>query len=328
MTFDQTTVMAVGLGALALAGAGFALVPQSNSGAAAKRARSLSDRKSSKNNRKVVDVAAARRKHTVDQLKALEQNQKQNKRSLASIGSQIEQAGLKISVQLFWIVSLVFGVLTGAGLVVVGAPPLAAGAAALAAGFGFPRWVLGFLVKGRRKKFLNQFADSIDVIVRGVRSGLPLNECLKIIARESPDPVRQEFVLFLDSLSVGLPIEQAAERMYKRMPLPEVNFFNIVLLIQQRAGGNLSEALSNLTGVLRSRKLLKEKVKALSAEAVTSAGIIGSMPFVFMLLVYATSPKYITLLFTTSTGHLFLLIGGVLMGMGIFIIRSMIEFKP
>ncbi len=328
MTLDQTTIIAVALGVLAFVGAGFALVPQSSAESTTKRARALTERKTSKSNRKVVDVSATRRKQTVDQLKALEQNQKQNKKSLASVAAQLEQSGLKFNVRVFWVASLVLGVVTGAGLFFAGAPPLVAGASALAAGFGLPRWVLGFMINGRRKKFLNQFADSIDVIVRGVRSGLPLNECLKIIARESPDPVRQEFVLFLDSLSVGLPIEQAAERMYKRMPLPEVNFFNIVLLIQQRAGGNLSEALSNLTGVLRGRKLLKEKVKALSAEAVTSAGIIGSMPFVFMLLVYATSPKYITLLFTTSTGHLFLLIGGVLMGIGIFIIRSMIEFKP
>jgi tight adherence protein B len=146
--------------------------------------------------------------------------------------------------------------------------------------FGLPRWFLGFKIAGRQKKFISQFADAIDVIVRGVKSGLPLHECLKMIARESPQPLAGEFQVVCDAIAMGVDVPQALDRMYQRTPIQEVNFFNIVLNIQQKAGGNLSEALGNLSGVLRSRKLLREKIKAFSSEAKASAMIIGSLPII------------------------------------------------
>ncbi|MBL8530530.1 MAG: type II secretion system F family protein, partial [Hyphomonadaceae bacterium] len=172
-----------------------------------------------------------------------------------------------------------------------------------------------------------QLADAIDIIVRGVKSGLPLGQCLRIIAAECPEPLRMEFQALVDSQTMGVPLDQSMQRMYDRMPLPEVNFFSIVLVIQQKTGGNLSESLGNLSSVLRSRKLMTEKVKALSSEAKASAMIIGALPFIVMGLVYFTRPTYISVLFTDPMGHLVLLGAGVMMSMGIFIMHRMVNFK-
>jgi tight adherence protein B len=171
-----------------------------------------------------------------------------------------------------------------------------------------------------------EFANAIDVIVRGVKSGLPLNECLKIIAREAPQPLAGEFQRLCDSVSMGVPMDQGLTKLFERMPLPEVSFFSIVLSIQLKAGGNLSEALHNLSLVLRSRKLMREKINALSSEAKASAGIIGALPICVMVMVYITSPAYMGLLFSDPTGHMGLLIGATMMTMGILVMRQMINF--
>jgi tight adherence protein B len=179
----------------------------------------------------------------------------------------------------------------------------------------------------REKKFTNEFANAIDVIVRSVRSGLPTNEALKIVAKESPDPVGGEFNRLVEGLKVGVTLEQGCKRMFDSMPTAEVSFFGIVMTIQQKAGGNLSEALSNLAGVLRDRKRLQGKIKAMSSEAKASAMIIGSLPPAVMGIVYVTTPAYIKLLFTERTGNL-ILAGCVLwMSCGIFVMRKMINFK-
>jgi tight adherence protein B len=196
-----------------------------------------------------------------------------------------------------------------------------------AVGFGFPRWLLGFTIGRRKKAFTREFANAIDVIVRGVKAGLPLNECLKIISNESPEPVGPEFKQIVEGLKVGVTLEDGLKRMYDRMPIAEVNFFQIVLTIQQKTGGNLSEALGNLSSVLRDRKRLHGKIQALSSEAKASAGIIGSLPIVVMGLVYATTPEYIALLFTERFGNFLLLCCGIWMSVGIFVMKKMISFK-
>ena len=178
--------------------------------------------------------------------------------------------------------------------------PLVALAAAFVGALGIPRWVVAYMIKRRHSKFLDEFANSIDVIVRGVKSGLPLNECLGIIGRESPSPVREEFQELVEQQRVGVPLSECFDRMIGRVPLPEVKFFAIVVAIQQQAGGNLSEALGNLSGVLRDRKRLQAKVKALSAEAKASAGVLGALPFVVMMMVYMTTPNYIGVICTIS----------------------------
>ena len=177
-----------------------------------------------------------------------------------------------------------------------------------------PRWVLGFLFARRKKLFTKEFAGAIDVIVRSVRSGLPTNEALRIVARETPDPVGAEFTRLVDGLKVGVTLEQGLKKMHENMPTAEVGFFAIVMTIQAKSGGNLSEALSNLAFVLRDRKRLEGKIKAMSSEAKASAGIIGSLPPVVMGIVWLTTPAYINLLFTERVGNLMLAGCGFWMG--------------
>jgi tight adherence protein B len=269
--------------------------------------------------------AAARRKNVAVMLKDLEKNRQQEKPTLRR---RLEQAGLfKTSPRTYWIASALFGLGVAFACFVSGQKPLVIGLAAFAGGFGFPRWVLSFLAARRRKKFTNYFATAIDVIVRSVRSGLPVNEAMRIVARESPEPVRSEFHKLVEGLKVGVTLEQGLARMRDSMPTSEVAFFSIVMNIQGKAGGNLSEALGNLASVLRDRKRLEGKIKAMSSEAKASAGIIGSLPVAVMGLVYLTTPAYIGVLFTTKTGNL-LLAGCVFwMSIGVMVMRKMINFK-
>ena len=170
------------------------------------------------------------------------------------------------------------------------------------------------------------FPDAVDVIVRGVKAGLPLLDCLKMIALEAPEPLKSEFRAILETQAIGMPLGEACGKLYERMPLPEANFFGIVIAIQQKAGGNLSEALGNLSRVLRDRKKMKAKIQAMSQEAKASAGIIGALPIAVMTLVYITSPQYISLLWTDPLGRMMLAASAVWMSMGVMVMKKMINF--
>jgi tight adherence protein B len=202
----------------------------------------------------------------------------------------------------------------------------AALAAGFAAGLGLPRWILGFLKRRREAKFIAAFPDGVDVIVRGIKAGLPLLESLKVISADSPEPLRSEMRTILDIQAIGVPLGEACLKLYDRVPVAEANFFGIVIAIQQKAGGNLSEALGNLSKVLRERKKMKAKIQSMSQEAKASAGIIGSLPIIVMGLVYLTSPQYIELLWTHPTGRMLLAISAFWMSCGIFVMRKMINF--
>ena len=148
-----------------------------------------------------------------------------------------------------------------------------------------PLWILSFLKKRREKKFLDDFPDAVDVIVRGIKAGLPLADSLKMIANEAQEPIKSEFKAIIETQTIGMPLGEACAKLYERMPLPEANFFGIVISIQQKAGGNLSEALGNLSRVLRDRKKMKAKIQAMSMEAKASASIIGALPIAVGVLV-------------------------------------------
>lgn len=204
--------------------------------------------------------------------------------------------------------------------------PLLAAAGVIIGGWGLPNFVLKFVTKRRLKKFGIEFPNAIDVIIRGVKAGLPLNDCVRIIASESSEPVRSEFRQIVEAQTLGLTITEAIERLPQRIPTPEANFFAIVIAIQQKSGGNLAEALSNLARVLRERKKMRDKVNAMSSEAKASAMIIGALPIVVALLVYLTSPHYIELLWLTDTGRVVLAICAGVMAFGVFIMQKMIAF--
>jgi tight adherence protein B len=270
------------------------------------------------------EAATLRRKQILENLRA---NDKQQRKTRLTIDSRLRQAGLSISVRQFWIFSAVLALTVGPLAAVLMRNVWIGLGLAFASGLGLPRWVLGMMAKGRLKKFTLSFPDAIDIIVRGIKSGLPVHDCLKVIARESPEPVGSEFQRLVEGLGLGLSIDQALERMYERMPTPELRFFAIVMAIQQKTGGNLAEALGGLSAVLRARRLMREKVKAMSGEAVASAFIIGSLPPGIMLLVSITSPSYMAPMYNDPRGHLMLLGGAMWMGCGIFSMRKMINFK-
>jgi tight adherence protein B len=265
-----------------------------------------------------------RREQVEETLKEIEIRRKNAKSPPLSL--RLTQAGLSWSKRQFLLISAGLGLLALAGAFFTGMGLLPAAGMGFAAGFGLPRWMLSFLKKRRERKFIDNFADAVDVIVRGVKAGLPLGDCLKVIASDAPEPVKGEFRSIVETQTIGMPIGEACTRLYESMPLPEANFFGIVVSIQQKAGGNLSEALGNLSRVLRDRKKMAAKIRAMSMEAKASATIIGALPIAVMILVYITSPTYIELLWTTSLGRLMLASCAVWMSIGVFVMKKMINF--
>ena len=265
-----------------------------------------------------------RREQIEGTLKELEQRQKKAKSPPLSV--RLGQAGLNWSKRKYITISVILGFVAFLIGFLVGHGLLPALAFGFAGGFGIPRWLLKFLKKRREAKFLNGLPDAVDVIVRGIKAGLPLLDSMKLIANEAQDPIRREFRGIIDTQTIGIPLGEACLKLYERIPVPEANFFGIVVSIQQRAGGNLSEALGNLSRVLRERKKMKAKIKAMSQEAKASAAIIGSLPIIVMALVWFTSPGYIDLLWTESTGRMMLACSGIWMSIGIFVMRKMINF--
>jgi tight adherence protein B len=266
----------------------------------------------------------SRREQVEGSLKDLEARRQKEKR--VALSTRLTQAGLDWSPQKFMVLSGILGVAAFVAAMVGGGGLLGASGLAFAAGFGLPRWMLGFLKKRREKNFLKALPDAVDVIVRGIKAGLPLFESIKVVAADAPQPLKGEFLAIIETQAIGMPLGDACARLFERMPVPEANFFGIVIAIQQKSGGNLSEALGNLSKVLRDRKKMAEKIQAMSMEAKASAGIIGSLPPIVMLLVWMSTPDYISILWTHPTGQL-MLVGCVLwMSIGIFVMKKMINF--
>jgi tight adherence protein B len=266
----------------------------------------------------------SRREQVEGSLKEVEARRLKEKK--VSLSVRLTQAGLDWTPQKFMIISGVLGLGCFAAAFLIGGGLLGAVGLAFAAGFGLPRWILGYLKTRREKKFLKALPDAVDVIVRGIKAGLPLFESIKVVAADAPEPLKGEFIAIIETQAIGMPLGEACARLFERMPVPEANFFGIVIAIQQKSGGNLSEALGNLSKVLRDRKKMAEKIQAMSMEAKASAGIIGSLPPIVMLLVYLTTPDYISLLWTHPTGQLMLCGCVFWMSCGIFVMKKMINF--
>jgi tight adherence protein B len=272
------------------------------------------------------DPKDARRRQLQESLKQLGEEEKRRKKKI-TLRVMLSQAGLETSIRSFWTMCAMLAAITGGLAYVFGLPWYAAVAAAVAAGIGVPRWCLGFLRRRRQQVFLNDFADATDIVVRGLKSGLPVSDAMKVIANEMPPPVGPEFLEVVEGQRVGITIDQGIERMYERMPLAEVNFLAIVMAIQSKTGGNLAEALGNLSKVLRDRKKMKAKIKSVSQEAKSSAMIIGSLPFCIIGLLSIFSPEYLTPLWSTRMGNVMLVGSGIWMILGILVMRKMINFE-
>jgi tight adherence protein B len=273
---------------------------------------------------RLAEATASRKKAVSDSLKELEERETVSRR--VTLPDMISQAGLTITPQQFHMFSAGAGAAVAFVVFVLSTNLIAAGLAATIFGLGLPRWVLGFLKNRRVTKFVTEFPNAIDIIVRGIKSGLPLADCIRIIAAEAQDPLKSEFRAIVEAQTMGLSIGDACGRLFKRMPIPEANFFVIVIQIQQKAGGNLSEALGNLSRVLRDRKKMKDKVKALSMEAKASAWIIGALPIIVAVMVQLSSPGFIQPLFTTQMGHIMLVASAFWMMCGIAVMKKMINF--
>ena len=321
----KTQVFALGfLAATAIGGIAWVFVYPLISGEQKAESRRASVAKPEPTARSADKGQRSRREQVETSLKDLET--RRLKESKVPLSSRLTQAGLNWTTQKFMIASgglaavcFVIALLAGGGL-------LAAAGLAFAAGFGLPRWTLSYLKKRREKNFLKALPDAVDVIVRGIKAGLPLFESLKVVAADAPEPLKGEFMSIIETQAIGMPLGDACARLYERMPVPEANFFGIVIAIQQKSGGNLSEALGNLSKVLRDRKKMAEKIQAMSMEAKASAGIIGSLPPIVMLLVYLSTPQYISLLWTHPTGQLMLVGCVIWMSLGIFVMKRMINF--
>lgn len=268
--------------------------------------------------------AAARRKQVTDSLKELEQRNAAKKR--VTLETRIARAGLDLTRSHYLLASAASAALVMLLLFALSGSPLTALAGAPIGGFGLPNFWLSRMTNKRMNRFALEFPNALDVIVRGVRAGLPLGDCVQVIASDAAEPVRSEFRRIIEAQSLGLSIAEAIERMPDRIPTAEANFFAIVIAIQQKSGGNLAEALQNLGRVLRERKKMRDKVHAMSSEAKASASIIGSLPVVVAGLVYLTSPHYIEMLWTTDTGRIVLAVCAATMAFGIFIMKKMIAF--
>ena len=329
---DITVVAFIGLVGLSVGGILFALlfnkveternqdrrISSIKKGSEGKNARVLSEAKKADANK--------RRQSLQKSLKELEENTKAKDSRKVSLADTLRQAGTSITVKQFYLFSVLFGIVFSIIVFVFSGNLMVAGASLVIGILGIPRWFVGFKKKRRMNAFLEEFPNAVDVITRGIKAGLPLNDCMGIIAAEAKEPVCTEFQRIIETQKMGIPMTEAIGKLYKNVPLTEANFFGIVIAIQQSAGGNLSEALGNLSKVLRDRKKMKAKIKAMSAEAKASAGIIGSLPIIVTILIYITTPSYISLLFTEDTGNLILLGSGLWMFMGIMVMRQMINF--
>lgn len=268
-----------------------------------------------------------RRAEIAKKLKESREEGEGGKKKKVSISLKIEQAGLNISVKQFWIFSVVLMVAATLVAKIMGQSPLILVLVAITALLGVPRLVLKNLAGRRQKKFLEEFADALEATVRLLKAGMPVSEAISMIAREFSGPVGEEMSRIYDKQKIGIPLHEAAQQATRRMPLAEMKMFATGLAIQSQTGSSLSEVLMNLAGVIRARFRLKRKIKALSSEAIASAGIIGALPNLVAGGMYFANHDYIMVLFTDPFGKVLLAGAVVWMCIGILMMKIMINFK-
>jgi tight adherence protein B len=315
------------LAMVAVGAAGFALVPSMlGSGRADKRIKALQgDIQANRREANATRTRETRRKEIQQSLRQQTALLEKRKKRVP-LQDMIYQAGLKTKRGAFIRNQVLVGIAIFVVCFVLQVPLLFALVFGGAGGYLLPRMVLGFRRKRFQNAYLDELPNAVEAIVRGVKSGLPLNDSMRVVAKEVKEPVRSEFQRVLDQQAVGKSMAEAVTVLFDRVPLPEVNFFIVVITVQQQAGGNLSEALGNLARVLRNRKRMKQKVKAMSSEAKASAGIVGSLPFIVSILVSLTTPGYMLPLIQTPIGMIWLGIAVLLMATGLFVMNRMIQF--
>lgn len=268
-------------------------------------------------------------KRRADLAKKLKESKEEDdaKKSNTSLSAKIEQAGLNLSVVQFWIFSVISMVLFVLLAKMMGQPTHMMGLAAVIGLFGFPRFVLKKMAAKRQKKFLEEFPDALEATVRLLKAGMPVGEAVAMISREFEGPVGEEMSRIKDLQKIGVPLHEAALAATRRMPITEMQMFATGLSIQAQTGSSLSEVLTNLSNVIRSRFRLKRKIKALSSEAIASASIIAALPLLVATGMYFVNYEYISVLFTDPFGNFLIACAGFWMFCGVMVMRVMINFK-
>ncbi|MCA0406788.1 MAG: type II secretion system F family protein [Proteobacteria bacterium] len=320
---DTRQIIIAVLATLGAGGLAFAFLEPLLSGAnrAEKRQAALIEPRAK---RRAAEDTSTRKRQISESLKELEARKSSKELTLEQ---RFERAGLDWTRQKFFTMSAVGGGIVALLLFVLTGQPVSLIGGGVIGGLVIPRWLLNRMCKTRTKKFLEEFPNAIEAIVRGIRSGLPLNDCFRLVANEAKEPVRSEFRTVIEAQTMGISVGEATARIYERIPTQEVNFFSIVIQIQSKSGGNLGEILHNLSKVIRDRKKLRDKVGAMSMEAKSSAAIIGALPFIVGTLVYFGSPDYISLLWTTTTGKMAMGAAAFIMFVGTMVMRAMINFE-
>lgn len=246
----------------------------------------------------------------------------------AKMRLRLARTGKEMSLGVYVLFSFVtagFGLLTMQN--VVGLTILPSLLIGILLGIILPHLFIGFLIKRRKKKFLGNFPDAIDVLIRGLKAGLPAAESMRIVGAEMGGPVAQEFTKITDGLRMGAEFDDILWSAAERIDLAEFNFFVITLTIQRETGGNLGETLENLSEMLRKRRQVKLKVKALSSEAKASAIIIGSLPFALFGILYILNQEYVMTLFTHRNGPYLIGIGFAMLGTGVGVMVKLVKFE-
>ncbi|MFQ5970774.1 MAG: type II secretion system F family protein [Alphaproteobacteria bacterium] len=241
---------------------------------------------------------------------------------------RLARTGFKIGIGEYLVACVVVTVAVGAPAgFLLRIPPAIAVSGAVAAGFLVPHLVVGFLIARRLRAFTNQFPEAIDLMVRGLRSGLPISESVKIVGSELGKPIGAEFQVVSDALSFGKTLEDAMWDTAKRIDTPEFKFFVVALSVQRETGGNLAETLENLSEVLRKRRQMKQKVKALASEPKASAMILGALPFIMFAIIGVMNSEYAMSLFTDPRGHLLIAGGLASQFVGVLVMARMVRFE-
>lgn len=307
--------VAIGCGAVALAGAREAVQLRQRVDTYVRR----QGRKDSPRDRR----HEIKRKQIDSKIRTLNERQRHAKSRLGAVKGNLVRAGIDMPVTQFWLICMLLGLLAAGLWSASRNMPLATPAVFLAFTFVIPRLYLARRAAKRQQEFTKHFAGAVDVLVRGLKSGLPINESLRVIGKEIPDPVGSEFRIVIDEVNAGLTMPDALDRAFERMPTQELRFFATIIAVQAQTGGNLAEILGNIAKVLRDRAQLKEKAKALSGEARMSSVIVGALPFVVASVLYLANREYISLLWTTHTGNIILAGACFMMFMGVFIMNRM-----
>ena len=246
---------------------------------------------------------------------------------LEALAMRLDQTGKKWTLSQYAYASVAVGLIVAVLLFLRTGSLALSFAIGVAAGAGIPHLIVGRAIKSRTNKFNAKFADAIELLVRGLRSGLPVTETLVVVSQEVPGPVGEEFKGIVERIKIGRTMEESLQETADRLGIPEFNFFCITLAIQRETGGNLAETLSNLGDVLRKRSQMKLKIKAMSSESKASAYIVGALPFVVFGLIWMVNPGYLGGFFTDDRLIVAGIGGLVWMSIGAFIMAKMVSFE-